>query len=149
MRWWILLALAACTSEPKVAPPKSPLLRLARTSDGAVKIELLDGTVAVRAMEVELVASGGAAVIIEDAAPGPGVPLDSVRVKMAGTNRAVLFAGDTRGVRVGSSGELARVRARAAAGGPADGTLVIERAVLADGEGAPITVELGGALPLR
>lgn len=144
-----LFLLAGCAKDPVVPPSSSPILRLARAADGAIKVELQDGTIPVRALELELVAAGGGAVLIEDATGAPGVPLDTVRARMAGTNRAVLFAGDTRGVRVGTTGELMRFRARASSGGAADGTLTIERAVVVDGEGQTIAVELGGALPLR
>lgn len=147
----LLGALGACSSDPTPPPATKPTLRLARTADGAVKLELVGAAGPVRAVEVELVASGGAsgAVVLEDASAPPGVPLDVVRVQMNGTNRATLLAADTRGVRLAGSSEVARVRARLASGGAAEGTLSIERAVVADVDGAAVDVELGGALPLR
>lgn len=142
--------LIACSDDPVTPPVATPSLRLGRTTDGAVKLELVGAPAAVRAIEVELVASGsGGAVVLEDATAPPGVPLDAVRVRMLGTNRAVLFAGDTRGVRLAGSSEVARVRARLAAGGAAEGTLSIARAVVADAEGRAVTVTVGGALPLQ
>lgn len=139
-----------CADDPVTPPSSTPTLRLARTAEGAVKLEL-SGAPAVRAVEVELVASGGegGALVLEDATPPPGAPLDRVRIQALGTNRAILFAGDTRGVRLAGSGEVARVRARLASGGAAEGTLSLERAVVVDVEGRRVDVTLGGALPLR
>jgi hypothetical protein len=146
-----VLVQLGCTEDPVVPPSSTPTLRLARTAEGAIKLELTGAPTAVRAVEVELVASGGegGAVVLEDATPPPGTPLDRVRIQALGTNRAILFAGDTRGVRLAGTGEVARLRARLASGGAAEGTLSIERAVVVGVEGQRVDVTLGGALPLR
>lgn len=142
--------IVACT-ETTPTPTATASVRLVRATDGSIKVELDGVAVPVRAVEVELLATGGpgGAVLLEDAVAPPGVPLDVVRVAMRGINRAVLFAGDTRGVRLAGSGEVARVRARLVSGGAAQGSLSIARAVVAGVDGAAIEVALGGPLPLQ
>lgn len=145
-----VLVQLGCSDDPVVPPSTPPTLRLARTAEGAIKLELAGVSTAVRAVEAELVASGGAgAVVLEDAAPPPGTPLDRVRLQALGANRALLFASDTRGVRLAGTGEVARMRARLASGGAPDGALSIERAVVVGVDGQRVEVTLGGALPLR
>lgn len=147
----LLASLIAGCAEPAPTPPATASMRLARATDGSIKVELAGVAVPVRAVEVELLASGGpgGAVLLEDAVAPPGVPLDVVRVAMRAVNRAVLFAGDTRGVRLAGSGEVARVRARLVAGGAAQGSLTITRAVVVGVDGAAIDVDLGSPLPLQ
>ncbi|MCC7380689.1 MAG: hypothetical protein IT384_02610 [Deltaproteobacteria bacterium] len=144
-----LLALAGGCPDDTTAPPVPASLRLVRGADGFVKVELNGADRPARALELEITASGNDAVILEDAAPAPGSSIDTVRVNMLGSGRAILFAGDKRGVRLGQSGELARFRARGPSTEAPDARLSITRAVVVDAEGAALTVEPGAPLPLR
>jgi hypothetical protein len=142
-----ILLLAACKDDP--TPAARPTLRLERSADGTIRLQLTGGDRPVRAVEVELEGSGNDAVLIDQPEPPEGVPIDTVRVKMRGTSRAVLFAGDKRGVRLGSSGTLARFRVQTPAGGVPDARLGVVRALLVDAAGDPIEVDLGAPIPLR
>lgn len=148
----ILLALAcagtACKADVVQVEQKAKLT-LSRSTDGRIEVLLTGAQESPRAIEVELEIAGSDAFLLQDAAAPEGVPLDTVKVRMRGANRAILFAGDKRGARLSRSGAVARFRAEPAGGATgARGELRIVRAVVAGAEGTAIETDLGGALPI-
>jgi hypothetical protein len=143
-----LVLIASSCKQEIVDPPDVATLRLSRGADGLVHLALDGADRAPRAVEVEITAEGES-VVLEDAAAAPGLPIDTVRVEMRGTNRAILFAADKRGVRLPPSGEIATLRARAQSGGTPNARLAITRALVVDADATPMAVEVGAAVPLR
>lgn len=144
-----LLALftTGCTSsDPSVDKPE---LRLVRSAGGRIGIELVGGERAVAALQVELTVDGSTAFTLDEPAGPTGVPLDTVRLAARGVNRAVLFAGDTRGVALPRAGVLASFAARPATEPGASGELQLASAVVSDATGARIEVTLGPSIAVR
>lgn len=141
------LALAGC---PETAPDAAqPLLRLARTPDGRVAVELVDSPSSVRALQVELSVNATSSFTLDEPQGPAGVPIDTVRMAMRGTNRAILFAGDGRGVTLPRSGTLATFSVRPA-GGSGLGALSIVRAVVVSSvTGETLELRYGPAISVR
>jgi hypothetical protein len=129
-----------------MSPSGSTELRLTRAPEGRIGVELLDGPSVVRAFQVEIGLSSGSKVTLEDPQPPAGVAIDTVRIKMNGADRAVLFAGDKKGGLLPSSGILATFLPKTA--GVAGATVSIVKAVVVDPNGGRIPVRLGPALTL-
>lgn len=143
----LVLIASSCKSET-VPPSQSALVRLLRSDDGTISLEISRADRAPKAIEVEITADGDS-VILEDAEPLPHLALDTVRLNMLGTNRAVLFVSDKRPVLLPRTGEVARFRARSAGGGAPSGRLSLSRVLVVDENGARIEVEIGSPVSLR
>src|SRR5262245_23026886 len=139
--FFLLLAMRLVSACSEDAPAtKKAELRLVRTSGGEIAVELDRAPVSVRAIELELEVQGDGAFELADAAPAARLPLDTVRLQMNGTNRAILFAGSKREVLIPRSGAVATFSVR---GSGANARLLIARAVVADRDGNAIETELG------
>lgn len=145
----LIASLAACQGGA-TSPSDRPELRIGRTTDGRLALELSGATDSVRAVQAELVIDGDAAFTLEEAEAPRNLPLDSVRMEMRGTNRAILFAGDKRGVLIPRSGVVATFAARATGGGSAQGSRIsIASAVVAGRDGKKVDVALGSSIAVR
>ncbi len=142
--WVALLALTACkggsTEEPATAR-----LELVRQGGDRVAVQLQNAPASVRAVQVVLKVDGGA-FTFDDARAPTGLPLDTVRVREAGANRAVLFAGDKRGVGLPAFGAVATFRLL---GDGTEGRLAIEAATVADVDGRSVTIDKSATLVVR
>lgn len=141
----LVAALAAGCGGEKTVGESSAQLRLARRPGGRVAVIVQGAPAAAAALQVELVLEGGAGLAFEDAAPADGLRLDTVRLEAAGAGRAILFAGDKRGVLMPRSGDVVTF----AVAGDGQGSVRMKSAVLASGSGAPIALDLGPALVVR
>lgn len=128
-----------------------PRLSLVRAADGAFELTVRGAPQSPRALEAHVLLEGADDLELVSAAAPIGLPLDRVRAANRGGGRAILFAGDTRGVRGPRDGALARFSVRRSGGGvlPEGGRLRIERAVLVGADGRRIEASLGPGLPLR
>ncbi len=142
MRWLCLLLLVGCGKETVEAP--SAVVQLARRPGGQLALELSGATNA-QALQVELLVTSEATYELVLAASPPGVVLDTVRLQARGPNRAMVFVGDKRGLRLPADGEVARFELR----GAGTGQIQVGRVVLADERGLAIPTTLGPALSLR
>lgn len=140
-----IAALPGCKADVVTIEPRARL-RLVRAADGAIEVELAGAADTPRAIQLELGVESDAGFLVEDAAPPIGLAVDTVRVRMHGTNRAILFAGDKRGAHLGRNGVVARFRVRATGGADARGRIRITSALVAATDGLAIPVDLGGAL---
>lgn len=141
----LLFAVAACkggATEPSV----NAQLKLSRRGGDRIAVELVNGPTGARALEVVFVVEGGSGFDFDTASAPEGLPLDSVRIAQAGESRAILFAGDKRGVRLPASGEVATFSLR---GGGGDGRLTVQRAMLTNEAGQSVPIDLGATLSVR
>jgi hypothetical protein len=129
-----------------ITPATNTELRLNRAPEGRIAIELVNGPAVVRALDVELTLEDAPGVTLESAQPPKGIEIDTVKMKMHGTDRAILFAGDKKGALLPSSGILATFAPKNASAG---GTISIARAVVVDENGGRIPLRLGPALTLH
>lgn len=139
-----LIGVAACKGG-SVEEPATARLSLIRQGPDRVAVELQNAPATVRAVQVVLKVEGGA-FTFDDARAPTGLPIDTVRVREAGTNRAVLFAGDKRGVGLPAYGAVATFRML---GDGTEGRLAIEAATVADVDGRSITVDQSSTLVVR
>lgn len=145
-----LAALGSACKDGALEHEKKAEVRLTRGASGRIAVEVIKGTTAIRAAQVELKVQGSSALVLEDPQPPPGIPLDTVRIQMRGANRAILFTGDERGALLPRSGVIATFVASAPAGPDAPGVEVaISKALLVDADGARIDAVLGPALIVR
>lgn len=143
----IALLMTACTTEtvPETATAR---LNLARAADGFIDVEIHGAAVNPRALQAELLIDSAAAYVIADVTAPAGVRLDTVRAEMRGANRAILFAGDKRGVRLSRDGAVARFRIDPV-GDAADARISLGKVLVVAADGTAIAVEPGPAVPLR
>ena len=143
-RGFIFAALIAvgCKSEPSTPPAAQGQVQLARAADGQIELQLRDVDVASKALQVEILVSGDEAYTIETVQPAEGLSLNAVRARMQGTNRAVVFVGDTRGVRLPTTGAVARFTVEPVSSSANSGARISLGSVLLVGPG-------GDAIPTR
>ncbi|MBI2376669.1 MAG: hypothetical protein HYV07_21915 [Deltaproteobacteria bacterium] len=144
-RWiWVLLVVAGCASET-IDPRPAAALRLVRGGDGAISISL-EGASEARAIEAELVIESEGTWILDAVRALDPAAIDTVRGRMRGTNRAIVFIGDLRGA-VLPAGAMASIELRAG-GTVAPGRIHIERASVARADGERFAVSIGGSLSI-
>lgn len=149
-RTMFLLALqvglwsGGCSEDP---PEVTPVvrLRLARRPAGRVAVEILEAPVQPVALQAELVIDAGSSFDFDDAAAPEGLPLDTVRIQPRGTNRAILFAGDKRGIRLPRAGDVATFTVSGSGG---SGTLRMGSIVVAGEGGARLATDRGPDLSI-
>lgn len=146
MKRWalILLVLAACKGGT-TEPPASARVKLVRSGGDRVAVEVSGAPASARAIEVVLEVDGGSFTFDAAAAPD-GLALDTVRIAQAGANRAVLFAGDKRGVGLPAFGQVATFRL---VGDGSEARLSIARALLADADGRRVELDSTATLTVR
>ena len=150
----LLVAAAAgmapgCASETP-EPTTSAEVRLIRASGGFVELQVRDLPVAARALQAELLVDGDDAFTVEAFQAASGLRLDSVQARMRGTNRALLFVGDTRGVPLPTEGAVARFSLEPVTPGAGSGGRLRLGAVLVVGpDGAAIAVNPGPSIAAR
>jgi hypothetical protein len=151
MRWAALslFALLLGCNVQATAPTAHTVLSLSRAPDGYFELLLTGAPVPARAVQAEIVADSPAALLLQDPSPPVGLPIDTVKVEMRGTNRAILFAGDKRGVRLSESGVVARFHLRPSGGGPlpVGATISLRSAVVVANDASRISTTLGGPIP--
>lgn len=96
----ISLLLGFGCSEDVPDEPQLVRLRLARRPAGRVAVEILEAPVQPVAFQAEVVIDAGTSFTFDDPQAPEGLPLDTVRLQARGTNRAILFAADKRGIRL-------------------------------------------------
>lgn len=140
-------ALGCADDEPT---PGIATLRLVRATDGFIDVEIAGAEQNPRALEIELEIESEDTMLVEDSRGAPALGTDTVRSASRGTNRAILFVGDKRGLLLPKSGTLARFKIVPSAGNSsAEAVVRISRARLVDSAAAPIEVELGAGITAR
>lgn len=143
-----LFALAACGDD--TPPAGRAALRLVRTADGFIEVEIAGAAENPRAVQVELEIESEATHLVEDARSAAGLGTDTVRSASRGTNRAMLFVGDKRGLLLPKSGPLARFKVVPSGGdGSAEARVRIQSAEVVSSTPHRIEVELGAAVTAR
>ncbi|MBI4817043.1 MAG: hypothetical protein HY791_12345 [Deltaproteobacteria bacterium] len=140
----MLTALFCCNSEEST-PESSASLRLVRATDGSITVAL-DGSERARAFQAELVVESNGAWVLDSASALDGVNADTIRGRMRGANRAILFVGDKRGT-ILPNGPIAGLTFRPE-GAIVVGRVRIASAAIADADAKSIPVALGGSLSL-
>ena len=147
-RWmmvsFLALAIAGCKGG-EVEPPARAQVKLTRRPGDRIAVELISAPVSARALELVLVVEGSASFAFDEARAPDGLPLDTVRIAQAGTNRAILFAGDKRGIGLPTVGDVATFSLI----GDGEGQLRIERVLLADSAGKTVPVDAATTLAVR
>jgi hypothetical protein len=142
-----LLFLAACKSET-VPSNNSATLYLNRAPDDAFEIRIMNAPSPPRAVQAEVVIDSQQAFTMQDPAHPIGLPLDTVRLEMRGTNRAIMFSGDERGVKIPRDGVVARFHLVPVSGSAsADATVRIKSALVVAADGTKIGTQLGAPIP--
>jgi hypothetical protein len=146
-RWMsiVLFTIAACSgdTEPTVEKVR---LRLARRADGRIAIEVLSAPSQLVAVQAELLLDAPSSFTFEDPKAPAALPLDTVRLATRGSNRAILFAGDKRGVQIPRAGELASILV---SGEAATASLTLGTVVASGPGGQRFEVDPGPALSIR
>lgn len=145
----ILLAGCFACRGGEVVSERATELRLTRVPGGRIALELRDSPRNVCALQAELVVDSSGSFVLESAEPPPGTPLDSVRIGMREANRAILFAGDKRGVLLPRSGAVASFIARPSSATPSSGALGISSALASDCEGRSIDIHIGPSIAVE
>src|SRR5262249_14965746 len=124
-------------------------LKLARAADGAFDVVLSGAPSAPRAVQAEIAIDSSSALILDNPAAPVGLPLDTVRLEMRGTNRAILFSGDKRGVKLPGTGVVARFHLRSSDGSPppTGATLRLASALVVANDATAVAATLGAAIP--
>lgn len=143
----LVVAVVGCKADT-VEPDANLRVELRRNALGSIDIEVKGAPLNPRALEVEITIDSPAAYVIEDVKPAAGVALDSVRAQMRGANRAILFAGDKRGVRINKDGPAAQFELQPT-GAPGSGTVRITRALVIGPDGSDLGATLGSAISIR
>ncbi len=140
----LLLVFVGCKGGT-VEEPATARLKLVRQGADRVAVEINNAPASVRAVQLVLKIDGGT-FTFDDAKAPSGLPLDTVEVRGAGSNRAVLFAGDKRGVGLPAFGAVATFRLL---GDGTEGRLAIEEATVADIDGRSVEVDTSATLTVR
>lgn len=143
------LLLAAGCSKMTSEPAPTAEIRLSRTPGGAFAVELAASPTAARAVQAEITIDSTSAYVLDAAEAPAGLPLDTVRVSMRGTNRALLFAGDKRGVRLPRDGAIAQFVLDASGTADTGGTIRIRSALVVGTDGAQLDIKPAPAISIR
>ncbi len=143
----LTLLAAGCPADP-IEPPPVAELRISRDG-GGFAIELAGLSAAPRALQAEITIDSTSAYLIEGAEAPAGLPLDTVRIEMRGANRAMLFVGDKRGIRLPRDGVVARFELVPSTADEGPGTLAIKSALVVGTDGARLEVQPGAATSIR
>lgn len=145
----LMLTLLWCSLGCSEAVPDEPQLvrlRLARRPAGRVAVEILDAPVQPVAFQAEVVIDAGTSFTFDDPQAPEGLPLDTVRLKARGTNRAILFAADKRGIRLPRAGDILSFTVVGTGG---EGTLRLGTIVIAGEGGVRLAADRGPDLSIR
>ena len=147
----VLLAAAAtgpagagCSDGATPEPVRAELF-LSRSTIDRVEVRIRNSGAAPRAVQATLAIDSPSAYLFEEVTPGT---LDSVRLQARGTNRAILFVADKRGMRLTKDGTLVSFIVRPVSSAE-PGTITIEDALIADETGARIETDLGTPISVR
>ena len=145
-----LLTAGAVACKPELeSPPVRATVRLVRAPDGMIDV-VVDGSLSgPGALQLTLAIRPEGAWQIDAAQSPAAPPLDTVRARMRGGDRAIVFIGDKRGVRLGGNGVAARLSLQPAGDARTPGTLAITRALLVDAEGRVLPADTAPGIPLR
>ncbi len=146
-RLLLCLLVVGCKSEIST-PEISTQLVLQSAPSGQIELAIKNAPDDMRAVQVELVIDSSAAWTLGNTVAGDGLPIDTVRLKMRGANRAIVFAGDKRGVRIGANAVIATFDARPT-GTPTNATLKIGVFTLVNNAGGDVPASAGPAISLR
>lgn len=145
----VSLATALACSDDEPTPGRASL-RLVRAADGFIEVEIAGAESNPRAIEIEIEIESEDTMLVEDARSAAGLGTDTVRSASLGTNRAIIFVGDKRGLLLPKSGALARFKVAPSAGNSsAEAVARISRALVVSSVASPIEVELGAAITAR
>lgn len=144
MLTFLLVGLACSEAAPD--EPQLVRLRLARRPGGRVAVEILEAPVQPVAFQAEVVIDAGTSFTFDDPQAPEGLPLDTVRLQPRGTNRAILFAADKRGIRLPRAGDILSFTVSGAGG---EGTLRLGTIVIAGEGGVRLAADRGPDLSIR
>ena len=109
-------------------------------------VEILEAPVQPVAFQAEVVIDAGTSFTFDDPQAPEGLPLDTVRLQARGTNRAILFAADKRGIRLPRAGDLLSFTVTGSGG---EGTLRLGTVVVAGEGGVRLEADRGPDLSIR
>lgn len=145
LMWTLLLCAVGCSEDLPDEPPRV-LLRLARRPAGRVAVEIVEAQVQPVAFQAEVVIDAGSSFTFDDPQAPEGLPLDTVRLQPRGTNRAILFAADKRGIRLPRAGDILSFTVSGAGG---EGTMRLGTIVVAGEGGVRLAADRGPDLSIR
>ena len=140
------LVLVGCKTDADSEPARAEI-RLVRAGGSMIEVTLSGASVAPRAVQIEVEITSQSAYLLETVSAPPGLALDTLRLQMRGTNRAILFAGDKRGVRMPRDGVVARFTISTSGAPDPTARIAIAKALVAGADGA-LPVDLGAAISL-